>query len=78
MTSDEIDKLHTTELGAVRIARNLGLTSEPVAYCKERIRSAVCSIERRGKNWYATIDREVITINARSLTIITAHARGTK
>ena len=30
-------------------------------------------IERNGKNWYVIIDDSVITVNASSYTIITAH-----
>jgi len=67
------DKVHTTELGAVRIKRNLGLTDEdPVAWCKDRIKNAD-NIVRRGKNWCVYADDAVITVNASSFTIITAH-----
>lgn len=52
-----IDKLHTTELGAERIKRNLSLTcADPVAWCKEKIIDPRATIERKGKNWYATVD----------------------
>lgn len=68
-----LDKLHTTELGIVRVKRNLGLdTEDVVAWCKEKIMSA-SSIVRQGKNWYVHIDNAEITINAHSYTIITAH-----
>ena len=69
-----IDSIHTTELGLMRIRRNLGLSHEvdAVAYCKEIIKSAD-AIERRGKNWYAHIGDVIITVNASSLGIITAH-----
>jgi len=67
------DKVHTTVLGAVRIKRNLGLPDEdPVAWCKDRIKNAD-NIVRRGKNWYVYVDDVVITVNASSFTIITAH-----
>lgn len=70
-----IDKLHTTELGAERIKRNLGLERvDVVAWCKQGILRPDCSIERKGKNWYASIvDDCVITVNAHSYTIITGH-----
>lgn len=31
------------------------------------------NIERRGKNWYITVDDVVITVNANLLTLQTAH-----
>ena len=69
-----LDKVHTTEMGADRIRRNLGLdTDDVVAWCIGKISSAGCHIERKGKNWYATIDGCMITVNASSYTIITAH-----
>ena len=37
----------------------------------------ICSpeavIERKGKNWYITVDGCIITVNAYSYTVITAH-----
>jgi hypothetical protein len=71
MTGIDIDKLHTTPMGAERIRRNLGISADPVAHCKEQISQA--AIKRKGKNWYATTTNEIITINAHSHTIITAH-----
>lgn len=69
-----IDKLHTTELGAIRIKKNLNLhIDDVVAWCKAAILNPQCFIERMGKNWYAQIDNCIITINAHSYTIITAH-----
>lgn len=71
---ENIDKLHTTELGLERIKRNLGIeTSDVVSYCKKLILSPSASIERNGKNWYVTIANSRITINAYSYTIITVH-----
>ena len=49
---ENIVRLHTTELGAERIRRNLGLTEDPVEWCRSK---------------------SVITVNAGSYTIITAH-----
>ncbi|MDO5850000.1 MAG: DUF3781 domain-containing protein [Methanobacteriaceae archaeon] len=70
-----LDKLHTTELGVKRIKKNLSMNSEldVVEYCKMKIKSPNASIERKGKNWYVTIDDEIITVNGSSYTIITAH-----
>jgi len=68
-----LGKIHTTELGAVRIRENLGLqTSDPVSWCVRKIKRAD-SIVRKGKNWYVYVDNSVLTINAHSYTIITAH-----
>lgn len=69
-----LDKLQTTELGVERIKRNLSLdTEDVVVWCKDKIASAHAIIIRRGKNWYVNVDDIVITVNAHSYTIITAH-----
>lgn len=69
-----LDKLHTTELGVVRIRRNLSLdTDKVVDWCKSKIEAHNAFIIRRGKNWYVNVDDCIITINAYSYTIITAH-----
>lgn len=69
-----IDQLHTTELGVVRIRRNLALDiDDVVAWCKEKILSPNAKITREGKNWYVQVEHCVLTINAYSYTIITAH-----
>ena len=69
-----LDKLQTTELGVERIKRNLSLdTEDVVVWCKDKIGSDHAIITRRGKNWYITVDDIVITVNAHSYTIITAH-----
>ena len=69
-----IDKLHTTELGIVRIKRNLSLdTDNVVEWCKDKINSANAIASRNGKNWYINVDTCCITVNAYSYTIITAH-----
>ena len=71
---DNLDKLHTTELGVVRIKRNLSLdTDDVVGWCIEKIKSNNAVITRNGKNWYINIDACIITVNAYSYTIITAH-----
>ena len=73
---ENIDKLHTTELGVKRIKRNLQFETEDVVlWCKARILDKDTVIERTGKNWYATAGNCRITINAYSYTIITAHKR---
>ena len=69
-----LDKLHTTELGAERIKRNLSLDIDDVVdWCKTKITSANAIVTRNGKNWYVNTDHCIITVNAYSYTIITAH-----
>ena len=69
-----IAKIHTTALGIVRIKRNLCLDVEDVVdWCKQKIQDENSSILRKGKNWYVSFDNCIITINAHSYTIITAH-----
>lgn len=68
-----IDKLHTTDLGAARIKRNLNLQIDDVVlWCKEFVEQSDIIIGQ-GKNWYVYRSGVVITINAQSNTIITAH-----
>ena len=72
----QIEKLHTTPMGADRIRKNLSLNEnivDVVDYCKQKIVSVGCNIYRQGKNWYCEIDNIRITVNAYSYTIITAH-----
>ena len=70
-----IDKIHTTELGLIRIKRNLELnTKDIVNWCKMKIKQAN-NIYRKGKNWYITFDNCILTVNAYSYTIITAHKK---
>ena len=71
---DNIDKIHTTEMGIDRIKENLNLDIDDVVeWCKTKIKDSNCSVSRKGKNWYAVIDSCIITVNAYSYTIITAH-----
>lgn len=71
---ENIDKLHTTEMGIERIKRNLQIEVDDVVWwCKTQILNKDTVIERMGKNWYATINNCKITVNAKSYTIITAH-----
>ena len=74
---ENLEKLHTTELGEERIKRNLSLhTDNVVEWCRGKITSSGAQIERKGKNWYVSADNCVITVNAGSYTIITAHNIG--
>ena len=69
-----LDKLHTTELGVERIKRKLSLdTDDVVEWCKTKIDSVNAVVIRKGKNWYVNADNCIITVNAYSYTIITAH-----
>lgn len=71
-----LDKLHTTKLGIERIKRNLSLeTDDVVDWCKTKINSADVVITRKGKNWYIETDSDILTVNAYSYTIITAHKK---
>ena len=71
---ENMDQVHTTEMGITRIKRNLALdTDEVVEWCKEKIQSEAAVITRNGKNWYVSIEGCIITVNAYSYTIITAH-----
>lgn len=73
---ENIDKLHTTEMGATRIKRNLSLGVEDVVeWCRLKILDAAAVIARKGKNWYVNIEHCEITVNAHSYTIITAHRK---
>jgi len=69
-----IDKIHTTTLGIVRIKRNLNLNNDDVVeYLKLLILDKNTKIYKQGKNWYCEINNIRITINSFSFTIITAH-----
>lgn len=69
-----LDRVHTTDLGIIRIKRNLSLdTDDVILWCKKLILSENAEIERIGKNWYVTAMGCVITVNAYSYTVITAH-----
>ena len=71
---ENLGRLHTTELGVIRIKKNLSLNVENVIeWCKEKISLSNAKIIRKGKNWYITIDNCIITVNAYSYTVITAH-----
>jgi hypothetical protein len=70
-----INQIHTTPLGIMRIKKNLELeTIDVVNWCKKTIRNAD-NINRIGKNWYVHKGNTIITINANSYTIITAHKK---
>jgi len=73
---NNIEKVHTTEMGIERIKRNLSVPivdEDVVEYCKGLILEKGAVIERKGKNWYVSVCGSLITVNASSYTIITAH-----
>lgn len=73
---DNLANLHTTEMGVGRIKRNLSLECGDVAaWCRQQIESPDALIYRKGKNWYVEIGTSIITVNAYSYTIITAHKK---
>lgn len=71
---ENLDKIHTTEMGIDRIKRNLNIDIDDVAaYCKNKVLDKSCKIYKQGKNWYCEVEDIKITINSYSYTIITAH-----
>ncbi len=71
-----INKIHTTEMGIDRIKNNLKLdTNDVVEFCKSKVLDKKSNIYKQGKNWYCEIDNIKITINSYSYTIITAHIK---
>lgn len=73
---DNINKIHTTELGVERIRRNLDLkTDNVVEYCIELIKKENNKVKKNGKNYYITYKDIELTINASSFTVITAHRK---
>lgn len=49
---DNINKVHTTEMGINRIIKNLKLnTNDVVEYCKNKVLDKNCNIYKQGKNW---------------------------
>ena len=46
---ENLGRLHTTELGVIRIKKNLSLNV--IEWCKEKISLCNAEITRKGKNW---------------------------
>ena len=69
-----LEKLHTTKLGIIRIKKNLSLNDcdDVIEWCKKQISQKKTNTFRRGKNLYISFDDFIITVNASSFTIITA------
>ncbi len=70
---ENIEKIHTTEMGVGRIQKNLKITEEPVSYCISKLKQENSTVRKEGKNYYVDVDGCTITINSSSFTIITAH-----
>ena len=74
MLLDNIEKIHTTELGMKRISNNLELDiADIINYCKSLLLNDKCRIYKKGKNFYCECADVLLTINSYSYTIITAH-----
>ena len=72
----DIEKVHTTELGLVRIKKNLGLGDiDVIKYIKELINKPDSKVIRKGKNLFVDIDNITITINMYNYCVITAHKK---
>ena len=69
-----IDKLHTTKLGMIRIINNLKINDKDVIeYLKNKILNKNALIYKKGKNYYCKIDNMIITVNSYNYCVITAH-----
>lgn len=75
MLKNNIDKIHTTELGQKRIKNNLNIKEEPINYLKNIILDKNSFVIKKGKNYYCENKDIIITINSYSYTIITAHKK---
>ena len=72
---ENVDRIHTTDMGVGRIQKNLGIDDEPVDYCISKLKQDNSVVEKEGKNYYVEVDGCRITINSSSFTIITAHKK---
>lgn len=75
-----IDKIHTTQMGLARIIKNIGIYrqnsySEIINFCREIINNPSTKIIIHGKNYYIELNDIILTINRHSFTIITAHKK---
>lgn len=63
---NNIELVHTTEMGIERIKKNLKLnTDDVVTYCKQKILNTACNIYRQSKNWYCEIEDTITLIVTR-------------
>ena len=76
MLLENIDRLHTTELGIKWIKKNLKLEcNDVVEYIKNKVLDNNAYIYKNGKNYYVEIENIIITINSLNFCIITAHIK---
>ena len=68
-----LPRLHTTPLGLTRLRRNLCLSedTDPVAFCRDLLSREDCTVLHLGKNLYCRAENVLLTIHARSYTLIT-------
>jgi hypothetical protein len=68
------ERIHTTEMGRERVRKNLGLGNvDIIEWCRNLLDGKAAEPILKGKNWYVFSGDIVVTINAHSYTIITAH-----
>lgn len=72
---ENLDKLHTTELGEQRVRKAVGDIPDVVEWAKAQICSPKAEITRIGKNYQVNCGDFRITVNAGSFTLITAHGK---
>ena len=70
---NNIDKIHTTNMGKKRIKNNLKMDEDVILFCKEILLNKESIVFKNGKNYYLKYKNIIITINSYSYTIITAH-----
>lgn len=70
---NNLNKIHTTQMGIIRIKKNLQIEEDVINYCISKVTDTKSEITKKGKNWYIKYENIIITINASSYTIITAH-----
>lgn len=76
MLLENIDKIHTTELGVIRIKKNLKIEcNDVVDYIKNKVLDKNAYIYKKGKNYYVEVDNIIITIDSYNYCIITAHLK---
>ena len=71
-----LDEIHSTPMGYERIKKNLNVNLNHegiISLCKEKILDKNSHFYQKGKNRYCETKEMIITINAHSYTIITAH-----
>lgn len=71
---DNVNKIYTTDLGVLRIKKNLSIENKDVVeLCKQCILDDTSIVEKIGKNYYVYWNNYKFTVNSSSYTIITGH-----